>query len=124
MTGTPTQSSTTPLLAHLSNLQNALETVTLDHKNLLFQLSLNEAILQQNIPWTPETAEVLFTNVNAQMIAWGWGMEDRARYESCQEQERELKKRIIDCAIEIGGILEEEEEREEREKEERGVGRG
>jgi len=115
MTSTPTQSSINPLLTHLSNLQNALETVRLDHKNLLFQLSLNEAIQQQNIPWTPETAEVLFTNVNAQMIAWGWGLEDRARYESYQEQERELKKRVIDCAIEIGGILEKEEEREGRE---------
>jgi len=115
MTSTPTQSSIRPLLTHLSNLQNALETVTLDHQNLLFQLSLNEAIQQQNIHWTPETAEALFTNVNAQMIAWGWGVEDCARYELYQERERELKKQIIDCAIEIGGALEKEEE-EEREK--------
>ena len=65
MTNSSTQSSVHPLLTHLSNLQNALETVTLDHQNLLFQLSLNEAIQQQNILWTPETVEVLFSNVNA-----------------------------------------------------------
>ena len=41
MTSTTTQSSIHPLLTHLSNLQNALETVILDHQNLLFQLSLN-----------------------------------------------------------------------------------
>jgi len=123
MTSVPTQSSIHPLLTQLSSLQNALETVTLDQKNLLFQLSLNEAIQQQNIPWTPETAEALFTNVNAQMIAWGWGLEDRERYELFQERERELKKQIIDCAIEIGGMLEMEEEREEGGKEGREGGK-